>query len=70
MSQAPITDHAQPRLLGLTEVKERLGVGRSAVFNLVLSGELRSFKIGNRRLVAEAALVEYINRRDAEAAQA
>ncbi|WP_374704263.1 helix-turn-helix domain-containing protein [Mycolicibacterium sp. NCC-Tsukiji] len=39
----------------------RLNVGRSTVYGLLASGELRSCKIGQRRLVSESALVEYLS---------
>ena len=44
---------------------ERLGLGRSKVFELLASGQLRSVKVGRRRLVSEAALVEFIENLDA-----
>ena len=43
----------------------RLGVGRSKAFEVIASGELRSIKIGRRRLVSESALVEFIQKLDA-----
>jgi excisionase family DNA binding protein len=49
-------------------VVERLGIGRTQVFALMASGEIRSVKIGKRRLVSEAALCEFIDRLDAQAA--
>ena len=45
----------------LKSVQQRLHVGRSTVFALVASGELRSVKIGRRRLVPESALMEFID---------
>jgi excisionase family DNA binding protein len=53
------------RLNGVETVMGRLGLGRSKTFGIIASGELRSVKIGRRRLVSEAALVEYIERLDA-----
>ncbi|SDC25476.1 DNA binding domain-containing protein, excisionase family [Mycolicibacterium neoaurum] len=41
-------------------VMARLSVGRSTAFNLMASGQLRSVKVGRRRLVSEASLCEYI----------
>ncbi|WP_460359033.1 helix-turn-helix domain-containing protein [Mycobacterium sp. ZZG] len=57
------------RLHDLNEVQQRLNVGRSTVFALITSGELRSVKIRNRRLVSESALVEFIDRLEANTMQ-
>lgn len=46
-------------------VMARLGVGRSTVFGLMASGELRSVKVGRRRLVSESALTDFIEALDA-----
>lgn len=64
---ADIAAPADARLHDLKKVGQRLDVGRSTVFALVKSGELRSVKIGNRRLVSESALVEFIDRLEASA---
>lgn len=48
-------------------VQQRLSVGRSTVFGLIASGELRSVKVGRRRLVTESSLAEFIDRLEAEA---
>ena len=44
---------------------KRLHLGRSKTFELIATGQLRSVKIGRRRLVSEAALTEYIETLDA-----
>lgn len=44
---------------------ERLDVGRTTVYELIKSGELKSVKIGRARRVPEAALVEFIESRAA-----
>ncbi len=49
---------------------ERLNLGRSKVFELFERGELRSIKVGRRRLTTEAALAEFIQRLDAAAGDA
>lgn len=54
----------EPRLHPIPAVVERLGVGRTTVFSLIESGELRSVKVGRRRLVSEAALIEFITKVD------
>jgi excisionase family DNA binding protein len=45
-----------------------LGIGRTVAYGLVLSGELRSIKIGRRRLVAISSVSEYVSRRLGETA--
>ena len=53
----------------IPEVAERLSIGRGLVYRLLNSGELRSLKIGHRRLVARDDLEAYVARlRDGEAA--
>ncbi|MDH6247550.1 helix-turn-helix domain-containing protein [Mycobacterium sp. OTB74] len=52
----------EPRLLGLDEAFERLGIGRSKGYQLVSSGELRTVTIGRRRLVSESAIREFITK--------
>lgn len=50
----------QVRLHPIPDACEILGVGRSMVFELIKSGELRSVKVGRRRLISSEALEEYI----------
>lgn len=61
------TTYPEAQLHNVESMMFRLGVGRSKVFDLISSGQLRSVKIGRRRLVSEAALVEFITRLDASA---
>lgn len=42
----------------------RLSIGRSGVFELIRTGELRSVKVGRRRLVSETAIREFVGRLD------
>jgi excisionase family DNA binding protein len=49
------------RLHHVESVMERLGLGRSKVYELMASGQLRSCKVGRRRLVPESAIVEFID---------
>jgi excisionase family DNA binding protein len=48
------------RLHQLDAAMARLGIGRSTLYRLMDSGQLRSVKIGARRLVPESAIVEFI----------
>ncbi len=41
---------------------ERLSIGRTAVYELISSGELKSVKIGRSRRVPVSALEEYVDR--------
>ncbi len=53
------------RLHPVEVVMERLCLGRSTVFNLIASGQLRSVKVGRRRLVPESAIAEFIEHLEA-----
>jgi len=57
---------ANARLNTLEEVMDRLRIGRSTTFELIATRRLRSVKVGRRRLVSEAALVEFIAGLDRE----
>lgn len=50
-----------PRLLDVAEVAEALSISRRQVWRLISAGELRSVLIGDRRLVTEGALREFID---------
>jgi excisionase family DNA binding protein len=52
------------RLNTVEEVMDRLRIGRSTAFELIGTRQLRSIKVGRRRLVSEAALIEFIERLD------
>jgi excisionase family DNA binding protein len=56
------------RLNPVEAVMARLGVGRSTVFGLIASGELRSVKIGRRRMVSDGAIAEFIAKLETGAA--
>jgi excisionase family DNA binding protein len=47
-------------LLTTTEAAERLGIGRSSLYDLIRSNRLRTVKIGRRRLVPLTALDDAI----------
>lgn len=52
----------QARLHQIPSACDRLGVGRSMLFELIKNGELDSVKVGRRRLIPESAIVAYIER--------
>jgi len=50
----------QPRLNTIEQTSDRLGICRANLYNLLGSGQLRSVKIGRRRLVPEQAIADFI----------
>jgi excisionase family DNA binding protein len=59
---------AQPtpdRLLSIPDAADALGVGRTLVYTLIARGELRSVKLGKRRLVPSSAIAAWAPARNA-----
>ncbi|MDZ7913561.1 MAG: hypothetical protein U5O16_17270 [Rhodococcus sp. (in: high G+C Gram-positive bacteria)] len=54
------------RLNDIQSVTDRIGIGRTKVFELIGTGQLASVKIGNRRLVSDDAIDAFIARLEAE----
>jgi excisionase family DNA binding protein len=50
-------------LLTVPEAAEALGIGRSVVYELLLTGELIGIKIGRARRIPVAALETFVERR-------
>lgn len=61
MSQPQIASQPVAQLHRVPAVVDRTRLSRSKVYQFMASGELRSIKVGRRRLVSEAALTEFIN---------
>lgn len=71
MSEAPSHPVRDGRLLlRIEEAADRLGIGRSLMYRLVLSGEVESVPVGRLRRIPCEALTDYVERlrREAEAA--
>ena len=47
----------------IPEACGRLGIGRSSLYALIKSGEIRTIKIGSRTLIPEAELLKVIDSR-------
>jgi len=47
----------------VAKAAERIGVSRAQLYKLIKSGELRSFHIGARTLIAESELQQFIAKR-------
>ncbi|TDD73480.1 DNA-binding protein [Actinomadura darangshiensis] len=55
-------------VLTVDEAAERLRVSRWTLYNLIRSNQLRTIKIGRRRLVPANALADYLDQLTEEAA--
>lgn len=53
-----------PALLSIAETARRLAIGRSALYGLIAAGDLRTIKVGRRRLVPADALAEFVQARN------
>ena len=51
----------EPRLLlRVDEAGRQLNLGRTVMYELIRSGQLRSVKVGKLRLIPRSALVEFV----------
>ena len=57
------TPDAPDRLLDIRTAAEAMSIGRSALYGLIASGELRSVTVGRRRLIPADAIRRYIAER-------
>ncbi|MDQ1181867.1 excisionase family DNA-binding protein [Rhodococcus sp. SORGH_AS_0301] len=55
------------QLFSVQEGMDRTGLGRSNFSNKLASGEIKSIKVGKRRLIPDTAIDEYIERLEAQA---
>lgn len=44
----------------------RIGLGRTAIYGYISTGELKSVKVGRRRLISENAIDEFIAQLEAQ----
>ena len=50
-----------PAIMTFSECKDILKVGKNTLLDLLHSGQLEGFKIGNRWRITRDSLIEYIN---------
>jgi excisionase family DNA binding protein len=58
-----------PLSVGVDDVGGILGISRSATYELIAQGEIKSFKIGRRRLILMTELKAFIERAAKEGAR-
>jgi excisionase family DNA binding protein len=51
-----------PDIMSVHQVRQALHIGRTAVYRLLESNELRCFKIGNAYKIPKSSLVEFVRR--------
>ena len=56
----------EPLTVSVAEAAQMLAVGRDVVYALVNSGQLPSFKVGSRRLIAVSSLRQFVARHTPE----
>jgi len=56
------------QLLTVKEIETRTSLGHTKTAELIRTGEIKTFKIGSRRLATEDALLEFIQRKVSEQA--
>lgn len=54
------TSSPEKLLLTTSEAAERLGIGRTTLYELIRAGKLRTIKIGRRRLIPATAIPKMI----------
>ena len=52
---------SDPLLLSVDEAARLLGIGRTVVYRLLSQGDLRSVKVGGRRLVPRSAVDAFVD---------
>jgi excisionase family DNA binding protein len=51
----------QPLLVTVEEAARLLGIGRTTMFELIGSGEVKSIRLGRRRLIARRSLEHFVD---------
>jgi excisionase family DNA binding protein len=59
---SPQPDTTPRVLLSIEAAAERLSIGRTTMYALVKSGQIKTVRVGRRRLVPTDELTAYINR--------
>lgn len=54
--------YAYPDVLTVREARDALRIGRASIYQLLASGKLGYFKVGNTYKIPKTALIDYMNR--------
>jgi excisionase family DNA binding protein len=54
------TKDGQPLLVTVEEAARLLGIGRTTMFGLIGSGEIKSVRLGKRRLISRKSLEQFV----------
>ena len=54
--------NAYPDVMSVQQVRSALRIGRTAVYRLLESNEIRCFKIGNAYKIPKTSLIEFVQR--------
>ncbi len=65
----PDSLNTEKLLLSVDLEAQRLSIGRSLMYKLVMQGEIASVKVGRRRLVSRDAILQFVSRLEAEQAE-
>ena len=60
----------EPLAFPIQHAAKLLNLSKAALYNRINSGELRSYKVGPKRMISRAALVDFIESREREGAVA
>ncbi len=63
------SSQTDPLLLSVDQAAQRLSIGRSLMYTLVMRGAIASVKVGRRRLVSRDAILQFVSRLEAEQAE-
>ena len=55
--------NATPQLLTITQASSRINICRTAIYNLMKTGQLHKVKIGRKTLFAESEISDFITQR-------
>lgn len=63
------TNAPAPRAVRVEQAARAIGLGRTTLYGLIASGQIRTLKVGGRRLVPLRAIDEFIERESRKCAE-